>query len=214
MHDEKDNQLHYHLIISANKVDEAKRYYHSKMHFERIKVQLETYVLERYPQLEQDKLISKDKELDKNGQRVKSTHANKREGEYVRRTGKLSQKQQTANRIKDIFLQSDNLTDYSHRLREAQIDSYVRGKTMGFVVDGRKHRINTLGIAEEFDDMLLRFQSEQQNQDELTPQTSAKQTKTDYDDMVAKRMAELNQRYQDSQSAQEQQNNTASGKTK
>lgn len=234
LHDEKDNQLHYHLIISANKVDEAKRYYHSKKGFDDIKVNLEKYVLQRYPELEQDQLISKDKQLDKNGQRVTSSHANKREGEYIRRTGQLSKKQQTANRIKDIFLMADDIADYTNRLRAENIESYVRGKTMGFVVDGRKHRIHTLGIVEEFDDMLLRFQGNMQtnqtpaeekqqttdrqqgsdshrSKSEQTKQQQSQQTQpqTDYDAMVAKRSAELQKRHQqkDSTEQNKQQNN-------
>lgn len=232
LHDEKDNQLHYHLIISANKVDVAKRYYHSKQNFEEIKVRLEGYVLQHYPQLEQEKLISENKQLDKNGQRVKSTHANKREGKYVRRTGKMSKKQQTAERIKAIFNQSQSIAEYTNRLREENIESYVRGKTMGFVVDGRKHRINTLGIAEEFDEMLLRFEEQrrenqkpaeenkkraetgrntdpkQQTKDEQQAsnqktQSSDQLKENTYDDMVAKRMAELNKRYQQQESAEQ-----------
>lgn len=235
LHDEKDNQLHYHLIISANKVDVAKRYYHSKQNFDEIKVRLEEYVLQQYPQLEQDKLISKDKQLDKNGQRVKSTHANKCEGEYIRRTGKQSIKQQTANRIKDIFLMSDDISDYTKRLREENIESYVRGKTMGFIVDGRKHRIHTLGIAEEFDEMLLRFQDSQQNQKDNAPKTKSQNAQSasagekikeaekskqqsanqDYDEMVAKRQAELNKRYQDKeQTEQDNKTNHQSGKSR
>ncbi|MBS9783013.1 MAG: hypothetical protein KGV46_00535 [Pasteurella sp.] len=212
LHDEKENQLHYHLIISANKLDEKKRYYHSKQGFEKIKVQLEEYVLQRYPELEQEKLISKEKTLDKNGQTVKSIHANKKEGEYIRRTGKLSKKQQTANRIRDIFLMSDNLADYTNRLRTENIESYVRGKTMGFVVDGKKHRLHTLGISEEFDDMLLRFQENTQEKNQSQKQTN-QQAKFDtnttnpeqssYDKMVAKRQAELKQRYQQKQASEQ-----------
>ncbi len=190
---------------------------------------MEEYVLQRYPELEQEKLISKDKILDKNGNRVKSPHANKKEGEYIRRTGKLSKKQQIANRISDIFLMSDNIADYTNRLRAENIDSYVRGKTMGFVVEGRKHRLHTLGIAEEFDEMLLRFQEEnqQQNQSETKAKTgSAKQSEqqsqsdtnmanpkqSSYDKMVAKRQAELNQRYQRKQQTQQQTNEQKSAK--
>lgn len=60
IHDEKDNNLHYHLIISANKVGENKRYRLKKAEFDTIKKELELYVLERYPELEQQKLISKE----------------------------------------------------------------------------------------------------------------------------------------------------------
>lgn len=218
LHDEKDNQLHYHLIISANKVGEKKRYYHSKQGFDVIKIRLEEYVLERYPELEQAKLISKSKTKDKNNQTTKSAHANKREGEYVRRTGKPSKKQQAADRLKAIFAASESIQHYTQQLQDENIQSYMRGKTMGFVVDGRKHRIHTLGIAEEFDEMLLNFESKQSKENPsqykqaeayreklestLKPTSKTQQTKQQtqaytYDDMVAKRMAQMKAKYDD-----------------
>lgn len=220
LHDEKDNQLHYHLIISANQLDEKKRYYHSKQDFDDIKVNLETYVLQRYPELEQEQLISKDKQLDKNGQRVTSTHANKREGEYIRRTGKLSKKQQTANRIKDIFLMSDNIADYTNKLREQNIESYVRGKTMGFVVNDKKHRIHTLGITEEFDDMLLRFQADNeqeqstQEQQPHTAKSTEKNQTSDYDAMVKKRMEQMKAKFADADNKQTHSQEQSKGRSR
>lgn len=178
LHDEKDNQLHYHLIISANKLDQKKRYYHSKQGFNEIKVQLEEYVLERYPELEQEKLISLDGEAKqakrKANKESRKSGMSKNEGEYVRRTGRKSKKQQAAERLRSIFAESNNMRDYLYKLRDANIESYVRGKTMGYIVDGKKHRIKTLGVAEEFDDMLLRFQAQEQWQAEQQAKRNAR----------------------------------------
>lgn len=229
LHDEKENQLHYHLIISANKVNEKKRYYHSKQSFDDIKVNLEKYVLERYPQLEQDQLISKGTTYKKSSQ----TH----EGEYIRRTGKLSKKQQFAEQLKQIFADARDFQDYNQRLLEENIVSYVRGENMGFITNDRKHRASTLGIMEEFDDMLLRFQTQQatkrddsmndkygsNSQDETTSvfektgdilkewgagDFSQRENKanehSEYDTMVKKRMAQMQAKYEDKELSKKQ----------
>ncbi len=63
MHIEKDNNLHYHLMISANALNQARRYSLKKASFNNIKKLTELYVLERYPELEQAKLISKEHQI-------------------------------------------------------------------------------------------------------------------------------------------------------
>ncbi|SET71228.1 relaxase/mobilization nuclease domain-containing protein [Thalassotalea agarivorans] len=153
MHDEKDNQLHYHFIISANQIGESKRYRLSKNEFDDAKVNAELYALERYPELEQEKLISnKDK---------KGKNSNK-EAELKRRTKKPSQKDIMRDKLAEIFKESTSQTDYIKRLREANIESYIRGNAMGFINkdNGRRHRITTLGLSEEFDEMQYVFTHE------------------------------------------------------
>lgn len=172
LHDEKDNQLHYHLIISANKLDQKKRYYHSKQGFDQIKVQLEEYVLQRYPELEQEKLISLSKEQK---QANKKARRSTNESEYIRRTGRKSKKQQVADKLRGIFADASTMRDYLYKLREHHIESYVRGKNMGYIVDGKKHRLNTLGIAEEFDEMILRFQMQEQTQEQEQAQANKRE---------------------------------------
>lgn len=150
MHDEKDNQLHYHFIISANKVADNTRFRMTKKEFDDAKVNTELYALEMYPELEQEKLIS-----NKNKKGEKSN----KEEELKRRTRKPSQKDIMRDKLADIFKESTCQTDYIKRLREANIESYIRGNVMGFIniKTSRRHRITTLGLSEEFDEMQYVF---------------------------------------------------------
>lgn len=165
LHDEKDNQLHYHLIISANKVNEKKRYRLSRKVFDEVKTHTELYTLERYPELEQAKLISQDKS---------ERSVNKKEGELKRRTKKPSQKDYMRSTLADIFSMAQTSQEYIDLLKAAKIESYVRGKTIGFYIQGekRKYRLNTLGLGEEFDEMNYRFTETQQEHEKQQPQES------------------------------------------
>ena len=59
LHDEKDNNLHYHLVISANANGVSKRTRLSKAQFAKIQKDLEAHVLENYPQLKQQVAMNK-----------------------------------------------------------------------------------------------------------------------------------------------------------
>ncbi|MCP4297758.1 MAG: hypothetical protein GY786_19340, partial [Proteobacteria bacterium] len=144
MHDEKDNNLHYHLMISANALDQSRRYSLKKASFNKIKKLTELYVLERYPELEQAKLISKE-----HG----TGNTSNKEQELKRRTGKPSLKDLFKDRLVGIFEKSVDKKQFFDNLEQAQIEIYTRGKTIGFVdlESGRKHRLKTLGLEAEFE---------------------------------------------------------------
>lgn len=144
LHDEKDNNLHYHIMISANKYNEARRYSLKKATFNKIKKQTELYVLERYPELEQAKLISK---------KITIGKTSNREEALKRRTGKPSLKDLFKARLTEIFANSVDKQDFFDNLRKADIEIYTRGKTIGFVdmANNRKHRLKTLGLEAEFE---------------------------------------------------------------
>ena len=56
LHDDKDEQLHYHLMISSNEIRSEKKHRLSKYEFEHIKKELENYVLNVHPELNQEKI--------------------------------------------------------------------------------------------------------------------------------------------------------------
>lgn len=145
LHIEKDNNLHYHLIISANKLNQSRRYRLSKQQFSEAKIGLETHVLKHIPELEQAKLISADKK-----QRGKT---NNKEQELKRRTGKPSQKDLFRDKLERILAKARNRKDLDTRLDKADIECYLRGKTVGFLdrTTKRKHRLKTLGLVAEYE---------------------------------------------------------------
>jgi len=68
LHEDHKDHLHYHLMISANEKDEAKRFWLKKSDYDKIKRDLETHVLENYPELKQRKIVTADqKEKDRRG---------------------------------------------------------------------------------------------------------------------------------------------------
>lgn len=135
MHDEKDNNLHFHLMISSNEVGKSNRVSLRKNEFSTLKVELEKWVLQKYPQLEQEKLISK-----------KSQYKDHKEAF----TDSLQSILSTANSREEF-----------HRLLENNEASYkVRGNTITFVNQktGKRHRLNTLGLGGEYALMESRFE--------------------------------------------------------
>ncbi|MEM8594413.1 MAG: hypothetical protein AAGF06_06315 [Pseudomonadota bacterium] len=171
LHDEKSNQLHYHLIISANAVQATRRHYFSQKKFDSIKRNVETYTLERYPELEQAKLITQDKST-----RSTSQKSSNKEGEFKRRTGKKTQKEHMQDVLKDIFQQASTSQEFLQLLETNGIESYIRGKTIGFhnLDTNRKHRLTTLGLSEEYDEMHYRFTESAQQTNTSTGETMKK----------------------------------------
>lgn len=145
LHVEKDNNLHFHLMVSANKLNQSKRYRLSKQQFSEIKIGLETHVLEHHPELEQAKLISAEKR-----QGAKTSN---REQALKRRTGKPTQKDLFKEKLQGIFEKSVDKSDFFDNLESADIECYTRGKTIGFLDrdNGKKHRLKTLGLEAEFE---------------------------------------------------------------
>ena len=173
LHDEKDDNLHFHLIISANKQGDDKRFRLKKSEFDNIKKQVEIYTLERYPELEQKKLISKDK--------TTLAKTSNKEQELKRRTKKPSQKDIFKTKLTDIFDKSYDKQDFFNNLQKANIEIYTRGKTIGFVdlENNRKHRLKTLGLVTEFEAINNTLSSQHKKPETAQPEKQPKnKTKT------------------------------------
>ncbi len=142
LHDNKKHNLHYHIVISSNEINSSKRLRLSIGQFNRLKQNLETSVLEQYPELEQQTAINKTAKR-------KQTHSAAR---LQHRTGALPQKQELTQTLSSIFKTANSQTDLEEQLHNAGLETYVRGKHIGvkFVETGRKHRLKTLGLQEEF----------------------------------------------------------------
>ena len=173
LHDEKDDNLHFHLIISANKQGDNKRFRLKKSEFDKIKKQVEIYTLERYPELEQKKLISKDK--------TSLAKTSNKEQELKRRTKKPSQKDIFKSKLTGIFDKSLDKQDFFDNLQTAQIEIYTRGKTIGFldIENNRKHRLKTLGLESEFEAINNTLSAQHKEPEKVQPekQTKAKPKK-------------------------------------
>ncbi|MEY8215299.1 MAG: hypothetical protein RPR97_12575 [Colwellia sp.] len=138
MHDEKDNNLHFHLMISSNEVNKSNRVSLRKKEFSTLKVEMEKWVLQKYPELKQEKIISK-----------KSQYKD--------------QKEEFKDSLQSILSTAKSREDLHKLLENNQASYKIRGKTITFTngKTGKKHRLNTLGLGGEYALMEARFEGKQ-----------------------------------------------------
>jgi len=146
---EADNNLHFHLMISSNALEQNKNHYLSKKQFEEIKKGLERYVLEKYPELEQRRIINRDKK--------KIEAVSQKEFELKKRTGEITKRESIQYRLIQIFNSSPTKEIFFTNLEKNNIQIYVRGNTIGFTdladETQRKYRLKKLGLSDEFNKM-------------------------------------------------------------
>ncbi len=159
-HDKKDN-LHYHFMISSNEIESDKKHRFSKEEFSQFKKDLENYVLEVYPKLEQKKLINKDQS---NVKEIGEKLTNKGV-ELKRRTGKTAQKDSVKERLRIVFEETKDKADFFNLMERENLSLYVHGNTIGIIdrETNRKHRLTTLGLQYEFSVISDRLEEAEKN---------------------------------------------------
>jgi hypothetical protein len=153
LHDEKDRHLHYHLVFSSNEFGKSQKTRLSKKKFDEVKQGLEKWVLEKYPELDQKKTMQTKRtnnKLSSKGQEMK------------RRTGKTPQRERVVTELKNVFSRSQSKQEFFNNLEKAKLEIYVRGKAIGFkdLETCRNHRLNTLGLSDQFREMSERIELE------------------------------------------------------
>ena len=145
MHDEKDINVHFHLMISSNELDAFKNQRLTKHDFDKTKKELERYVIEKHPELEQDIIMNAKKE------QKKSRESNKG-AEVKRKGGRLEKKEYMVKTLNNIFANSRSMDDYFKHLEQQNFEMYNRGSAIGFInkTDGKKYRLKTLALEEQF----------------------------------------------------------------
>lgn len=162
LHDDHADHLHYHFIVSANRIGDNRRHRLTKQQFRAIQVGLEARVRARYPELEQAIAI---------GKRAGKNQLSQAGIELQRRTGGTPKRDTVKARLSDIFAASQSKVDLHKRLAEARLELYSRGKILGVrdLDSGRKHRIATLGLDAELNALgarlSLQSQPQQKSQD-------------------------------------------------
>ncbi len=149
LHDDQAHSLHYHLVISANAIGEKKRHSLKKHEFARIQRDMERICNERYPELEQGRVMDP-----RAGEREASRDGRVSENGYqrYRRTGALPRREALIARIEPV-LASQSVGEAAAILGANELEFYTHGNQVG-VVDqhtGRRHRLKTLGLMEQFE---------------------------------------------------------------
>ena len=145
LHDEKDNNVHFHLMISSNELDAFKNQRLTKFDFDKAKKELERYVIEKYPELEQGIIMNAKKD------HKKSRDSNKA-AEVKRKGGRLEKKEHMVKTLNSIFAYSRSMDDYFKQLEQQNFEMYNRGSAIGFInkTDGKKYRLKTLALEDQF----------------------------------------------------------------
>lgn len=148
LHKDKEH-MHIHLMISANEITGDKRIRFSKDSFALIQKELETYVNERYPQLNPTEHYQKSK-ADKKTPR--------KEQEMKSHSKKSSRKDELCETLRTVFEKATSEEYFKNTLKNRGIDFYVRGKTAGIVFEEKKYRLNTLGLQTEYNQFVNKLE--------------------------------------------------------
>ena len=171
---EDTEHLHFHIVMSANEAGERDRTRLSKVQFAEIQTNLEQWVLEKHPELEQKAVFHKNQTAEERQQRQdKKDHAkadkahltNKGE-ELKRRGGKTSIRDDIGEKLADIFTTATDPRDFADLLEKAGFKLYQRGQQHGVTDrDGKKYRLNKLGLSEAWDKLEARMMEKLQGKD-------------------------------------------------
>lgn len=142
------DHAHLHLMVSANRIGSEDRVRLSKKEFSEIQKRIESFVIERYPGLSQEKVYDRDFSRE----RMKT---DVREQAMKSRTKQPSRKEQLKARLHQAFARADSIEDLSRLMNSEGFTIYQRGKSIGVVVreaDGqeRRHRLSSLGVEEHY----------------------------------------------------------------
>ncbi len=158
LHKDKEH-VHIHLMISSNEMMGQKRIRLSKKDFSNIQKELEQYVNSTYSELGTTKHYQKGKSL------AKSKNA---EQQREQRTVKPSNKERVQALLKELFELSDSKNSLKSHMATVGIEFYTRGKTVGVIFEGKKYRLKTLGLLEEYEKVVEKLEQEKEQQEEKT----------------------------------------------
>lgn len=168
---EDTEHLHFHIVMSANEAGERDRVRLSKVQFAEIQTNLEAWVLQKHPELEQQAVFHKNQtETERQQRKEKKNHdkahlTNKGE-ELKRRGGKTSIRDDMQEKLADIFTTATDPRHFADLLEKAGFKLYQRGQQYG-VTDsqGKKYRLNKLGLGEAWDKLEAKMMEKLQGKD-------------------------------------------------
>lgn len=195
LHDEQDKPLHYHIMLSANAVGQENRHYLAPHEFQLVKDRVEEYTLERYPELEQKKVMA----LDRYNQAKGKTKEKWQEASMKIRTGKMSKKDLFRERVLEGLSSVSSWQNYDQELEKMGVLQTSR-KRASFLdlSSGKKYRITTLGLEKEYSEMTKRLNEKGQNMNQEEQKKQNKKTagsESEFDKYKARAEKENSYRY-------------------
>jgi hypothetical protein len=156
---QETNNLHLHLMISSNPKNKPNRRRLSKEEFSNIQKEMEIYKNKTFPEMEQEIIYTKERELEKTYQTSKSKD---REYRQKHRTKEPSRNDIIKQITGEILTLSYSKTQFIKKLKQHKLELYQRGKTAGIIdltakEQGKtkcKHRFKTLGLETEYENLM------------------------------------------------------------
>jgi predicted DNA-binding protein (MmcQ/YjbR family) len=129
---------HIHIIAASLEYRTGKSLRMSRQEFSELKQNIQTYQVEKYPELA--------KSVVRHG-RKKKARITDREYQYKLRTGKQTKREEVIALIKSCSLNTSSQEEFFARLKACKLQHYERGgRITGIVYDEKKYRFKRLGI--------------------------------------------------------------------
>lgn len=122
LHDDHEDHLHYHLMISANERQEAKRFRLTRSDFSMIKRQIEELCLSNFPELKQDMVQGR------GGKIVQEVKQELTELVELSPQQKPSKTQELTQQIEGLMQRASSPEDFEKKLEAIDFRLYQRGK--------------------------------------------------------------------------------------
>jgi hypothetical protein len=142
IHTHQEN-IHIHLMISANEIRSKKKVRLSIKEFNQAKVDIEKLQIEKYPHL-------KNSICQQSKSKTKSLSHNEFE---KKRRGKAPSKKEI---LKSIIAEATQEKNFEEFLKQNNIEIYKRGKNNGVIFEDKKYRFATLGFDPKLDERVLK----------------------------------------------------------
>ncbi|MGH1540677.1 MAG: relaxase/mobilization nuclease domain-containing protein [Arenicella sp.] len=169
VHTDKDNQLHVHLILSANQIDQTKKHSLSKDAYKQVRRNSEAHVLEKYPEMEQEKLINQTVAE----KQAKKLNRNEARDLFTERVRAIMEQVNSDQEFKELL----EIHDIAYKYTRVNI-------VLTNPETGLPHRIKTINLQDTYDAMIERgknaefTQSQQEEKQHSQEQQSEQQSKT------------------------------------
>lgn len=134
--------MHIHLMVTANELYSTKRHRLQKQRFSMIQRKCERWFNATFPELEQDTVYNRE---------APGRRPSLRESERAKRTKEPSKKELLTQQLKNLLQNPQGEGDFTLKLKAAGMKFYQRGKTKGVVFEGKKYRLKTLGVLEQYE---------------------------------------------------------------
>lgn len=153
VHEDKEN-IHLHLMISANEIEGDKRIRLSKNEFSQVQQAIQRYKNQKYPELEETQHYKKRKDFSKS----------KQNEQEIKNRGAKSQKTIIKERLQEIFRKAQSYSGLDKSMENNGFELYKRGNNIGVTYNNKNYRLKTLGLEKAYNEMFKFFEQKQERE--------------------------------------------------